>query len=127
MKNSLMKKFIGEEISAVFNTPPLFAKIPPCPDEFIWRNKKYRVMKNLMAWQDFTRRGLREKNMSPEHADRASLKGSWGVGRYYFRVESCDGEIFEIYYDRSPDNSIHRSGHWFLLSVFIDNIENIAG
>lgn len=118
----VMKKFIGEEIDVVFNTPPLFSKQPGCPDGFIWRNQKYSIVKILMAWQDFSRRGSPEKNMSPEHAERARLKGSWGVGRYYFRIETSEGEIFEIYYDRTPEKSTDRSGHWFLLNRNINNI-----
>jgi hypothetical protein len=119
----VLKKFIGEEIDVVFNTPPLFTKKPECPDELVWRNQKYRIVKILMAWQDISRRGSREKNMSPEHAERASLKGSWGVGRYHFRIETSKGEIFEIYYDRAPEKSADRSGHWFLLSRYINNIQ----
>lgn len=61
--------------------------------------------------------------MSPEHAERARLKGSWGVGRYYFRIETSEGEIFEIYYDRAPEKSADRSGHWFLLSRYFNNIQ----
>lgn len=111
-----LKKFIGEEIAVVFERPHIFTKSPECPDGFIWRNKKYRIAKNLTAWQDFSRRGARQKNMSPEHAKRANVKGSWGVGRYYFRIETDEGETYDIYYDRSPEKPSDRSGHWFLLS-----------
>ena len=118
-----LKKFIGEEIDVVFNKPPLFTKKPECPHGFVWRNQKYHIVKNLMAWQDFSRRGSQEKNVSPEHAERAKLKGSWGVGRYYFRIETSKGEIFEIYYDRAPESSTDRSGHWFLLNKYVNNIK----
>jgi hypothetical protein len=124
-ESRIVKKFISEEIVVIFNTPPLFTKKPEIPDGFIWRNQKYRIVKGLMAWQDFSRRGAREKNMSPVHAERASLKGSWGVGRYYFRIETSEGEIFEIYYDRAPEKSTDRSGHWYLLSTCVNNIQKI--
>jgi len=117
-----LKKFIGEEISVVYDSPPLFTKKPECPHGFVWRNQEFRIAKTLMAWQDFSRRGSREKNMSPEHAEHARLHGSWGVGRYYFRIETSEGEIFEIYYDRAPEKSADRSGHWFLLSRYVNNI-----
>ncbi len=125
-EEQFMKKFIGEEIAVVFNSQPLFSKQPKCPDGFVWRNQKYRIVKILMAWQDFSRRGSQEKNMSPEHAERARLKGSWGVGRYYFRIETSKGEIFEIYYDRAPEKSADRSGHWFVLTKYINNIQQFS-
>ena len=118
-----MKKFIGEEIEVLFDKTPLFSKRPDCPDGFIWREKEFKVAKNLKAWQDFSRRGSQQRNMSPEHAERVSMKGSWGVGRYFFQIETYEGEVFEIYYDRSPEKSDDRSGHWFLLSIDVKYIE----
>lgn len=77
-----------------------------------------------MVWQVFSRNGARQKNMSPEHAERASIKRSWGVSRYYFRIETSAGEIFEIYDDRAPEKLTDRNGHWFSLSRYVNNIKN---
>jgi hypothetical protein len=60
------------------------------------------------------RRGRMSNNMRPAHASRASRLGSWGVGRFYFRVKVDDGRIFEIYYDRAPADADNRKGAWFL-------------
>jgi hypothetical protein len=41
-------------------------------------------------------------------------RGSWGVGRYYFRVRTDTRQVFDIYYDRAPQNIEDRKGSWFL-------------
>jgi len=53
--------------------------------------------------------------MQPAHAQTASLRGSWGVGRFHFRVETECGRIFDLYYDRAPRDAFDREGAWFLL------------
>jgi hypothetical protein len=70
-------------------------------------------------------------NMRPAHAEAAAGRGSWGVGRFYFRVRVEDGRLFELYYDRAPrpaarrgkkdatdtgKDSKQRKGAWFLQS-----------
>jgi hypothetical protein len=54
------------------------------------------------------------RNMTPEHAATAERRGSWGVGRFYFRVKTEAGNIFDLYYDRSPKNVDDRKGGWYL-------------
>ena len=107
-------RFISEAIEVDFDQPPLLEKDPPCPSGFTWAGERFRVVELLAEWRDFRRRGKAERNMRPEHATRASLRGSWGVGRYYFRVRVEDGRVFEMYYDRSPGNADDRKGHWVL-------------
>jgi len=53
-------------------------------------------------------------NMAPVHLASAARNGSWGVGRFYFRVVVESGQIFEIYYDRAPKDVDNRKGGWFL-------------
>jgi hypothetical protein len=72
-----------------------------------------------MAWTDFSRHGREEKNMQAEHAARAHQKGSWGVGRYFFQIETASGRKFEIYFDRSSQKANDRKGHWYLLHELI--------
>ena len=110
------KNFIDEEIEVGFNSPPLYLKEPPCPATFTWRKNQFHVTDLLSAWRDFKRHGRMERNMQPEHDARARLKGSWGVGRFHFQVKTCEGPLFEIYFDRSPSNAGDRHGHWFLLA-----------
>jgi hypothetical protein len=107
--------FIGEPIEVIFDQPPALEKKPPCPNGFIWQGQTYRVATEIAEWVDFERRGKMAKNMQPEHAARASLKGSWGVGRFFFRVQVEGGRIFELYYDRAPQDVNRRKGTWFLL------------
>jgi hypothetical protein len=54
-------------------------------------------------------------NMRPSHIATASGRGSWGVGRFYFRVRLESGRIFDLYYDRAPKSADDRKGGWFLL------------
>jgi hypothetical protein len=54
------------------------------------------------------------KNMKPAHLREAERRGSWGVGRFYFRVRTDKERIFDLYYDRAPKQAADRLGHWFL-------------
>jgi hypothetical protein len=108
--------FMGERITPIFDHPPVYGKRPACPDGFCWRGQTCRIRISLEEWVDFTRRGRQARNMSTEHAAVASMRGSWGVGRYHFNVQVEDGRIFHIYYDRAPKNSDDRMGEWYLVS-----------
>ncbi len=112
---SLPLSFIDEPIEVVFDKPPFLEKSPTCPSAFLWRGETYPVVEMLGTWQDFRRRGRFARNMIPEHAATASRRGSWGVGRFYFRVRVQDGRVYDLYYDRAPESSGDRKGHWFLL------------
>jgi hypothetical protein len=112
-------QFIDEEITPIFSIPPLFEKIPECPEGFIWREKTYPIASMLGQWRDNRRRGKMGRNMAPAHASRASVVGSWGVGKFYFKVQVQDEGIYEIYYDRAPSGSGDRKGKWFLLRRWI--------
>ena len=109
-------KFIDEAIEVFFDSPPTFSKHPPCPSGFQWDGVYYNIKVSLYEWQDYNRRGKYKFTMRPSMIKRASKKGSWGVGRYTFIVETSSGRIFEIYYDRSPKNVDDRTGIWVLLS-----------
>ena len=107
-------RFIGEEITVAFDTPPVLSKSPDCPGGLVWRDETLRIQEVLEEWTDFTRRGRFARNMQPEHASVAASRGSWGVGRMYFRVQVEDGRLFELYYDRAPKDAGDRKGRWFL-------------
>jgi hypothetical protein len=106
--------FIDERIEVLFDTPPTIRKKPGCPDGFTWQGKSYRIVEMLDKWSDFTRRGKYARNMTPGHAAVASTRGSWGVGRFFFRVRTDSSQVFDLYYDRAPKNVSHRMGEWFL-------------
>lgn len=106
--------FYDEPIEVRFQVPPAREKTPPCPDGFTWREDEWAVAEKLAEWSDFTRRGHMARNMQPGHAAAASRRGSLGVGRFYFRVRVEDGRIFDIYYDRAPQDADRRKGQWFI-------------
>ena len=108
--------FIDEPVEVIFRQPPLLEKKPTCPDAFIWRGETYAVEEMLAEWSDYTRRGRMARNMQPQHAAAASRRGSWGVGRFFYRVRVAGGRIFEIYYDRAPKDAGDRKGKWYLFS-----------
>ena len=103
-----------EPIQAVFDSLPTYQKTPPCPNGFVWRGETYRIRQLLSEWVDYTRKGRMAKNMQPGHATLASRRGSWGVGRFSFEVETEGGRVFVIYYDRAPKDSSDRMGSWFI-------------
>jgi hypothetical protein len=106
--------FFDELIEVSFDSPPTLAKSPHCPDAFLWRGESFRVVELLEEWRDFRRRGRMSQNMRPSHSDRAAQRGSWGVGRFHFRVRVTDGRIYELYYDRAPVDTDDRKGKWFV-------------
>jgi hypothetical protein len=107
-------RFINEPIEVLFDRQPLLEKTPEPPTGFIWRGETYRIVALLAEWQDYRRRGRMARNMRPTHAAPAERRGSWGVGVFYFRVLSGDQRIFDLYYDRAPQDSDRRKGGWFL-------------
>jgi len=107
-------RFIGKEIQVGFEVKPALEKKPGPPDSFQWDGQDFRVESVFSEWQDFGRRGRMARNMRPHTAAKARRRGSWGVGRFYFRVLTTSGRIFDLYYDRAPKNAGHRKGSWFL-------------
>ncbi len=108
-------QFYDEPIEVIFDEPPVYEKKPECPKGFIWRGQTYLIVEVLEEWVDYRRRGKLDRNMKPAHLATARIKGSWGVGRFTFRVKVDSGQFFEFYYDRAPENSDNRKGNWFLM------------
>lgn len=107
-------RFIGEPIEALFERPPVLEKKPGCPDAFVWRGMCYQIIEKLNEWHSYRRRGRMALNMRPDHAALAAQRGSWGVGRDFFRVRVDTDQIFDLYYDRAPQDVDRRKGGWFL-------------
>ncbi|HEX7975496.1 MAG TPA: DUF6504 family protein [Anaerolineales bacterium] len=106
--------FIGEPVEVHFDLAPALEKKPGCPDAFSWQNQTFTIIELLSEWHDYRRRGRMARNMQPQHAAGASLRGSWGVGQDYYRVRTAEGRFFDLYYDRAPKTSDERKGGWFL-------------
>lgn len=107
-------RFISEPIQIQFDQPPALEKKPGCPDQFIWRGETYQIVELLSEWHDYGRKGRMAHNMRPEHAATAKRRGSWGVGRDYYRIKTDSGRIFDLYYDRAPNSIDDRKGSWIL-------------
>jgi len=107
-------RFVDEEVQVVFDRPPDLVKKPGPPSGFSWRDEGFRVVETLSTWTDYRRRGRMAQNMEEGHLETAARRGSWGVGRFYFRVRVEGGRVFDLYYDRAPDGPGDRAGHWFL-------------
>ncbi|MEJ2749257.1 MAG: DUF6504 family protein [Anaerolineae bacterium] len=113
--------FIGEPMTVECDKEPQFSKKPDCPDRIIWRGETLAVETVLETWRDYRRRGRMAQNMQPAHLRIAEQRGSWGVGRAYFRVRVMDGRCFEFYYDRAPKDADNRAGGWFLTQELFDS------
>jgi len=107
-------RFVAEPIQVTHEEAPVLKKDPECPDQFVWRRQTYQVVEQISAWRDYERRGLMARNMAPKHLASASRRGSWGVGRLYYRVRTNTGQVFDVYYDRRPRSVEQRKGQWFL-------------
>ena len=118
--------FIGAEISVAWDVPPAREKTPACPQAFTWDGSTYRIAALLAEWNDFTRHGRMARNMQPQHASRATIYGSLGVGRFFFRVKTESGQIFDLRYDRAIKSAIQRSGSWTLLQE-LEEIQTGSG
>jgi hypothetical protein len=106
--------FIGDEIQVEFDKPPTLTKRPDSPQRFLWQGELHKIVYVRSRWTDFERRGNMARNMQEHHLRVARQRGSWGVGRFYFRVETSSGRVFDLYYDRAPESAQDRAGHWFL-------------
>jgi hypothetical protein len=107
--------FISERVDPLFDGAPTLEKKPGCPAGFGWRGEIYRVERVISEWHDYARRGRAAHNMRPAHAEAAERRGSWGVGRDYYRVLTDGGRVFDLYYDRAPASAVDRKGTWYLL------------
>lgn len=107
-------QFIDEQVTVAFRQAPTLDKKPEAPASFTWRGLTFPIVDVVSTWFDFGRTGRQARNMSPAHHESALRRGSWGVGRYYFRVRTEGGRAFDLYYDRAPVKAGDRKGHWYL-------------
>ena len=111
-------RFIGVPIEVTHDRPPALEKRPGPPDGFTWQGRTRRVVEVLSEWHDYRQRGktasFYRKERGSYRAKAAEQRGSWGVGRDYYRVRTGSGEVFDLYYDRAPQGAGRRKGGWFL-------------
>jgi hypothetical protein len=117
-------RFIGAPIEVAYDQPPALEKRPGAPNGFTWEGRAYRVAAVLREWHDYRLRGKSEsfyvKERGSFRAKAAERRGSWGVGRDYYRVRTDSGEVFDIYYDRAPKGAGKGKGAWFLFRQVLE-------
>ncbi len=106
--------FFDESIEVQFMKPPAREKLPDCPGGFTWNGQAFKIVEAISEWTHFVRRGRYARNMEPAHAEVAARRGSLNFGRFFFRVRTDAGRIFDIYYDRAIKNVDDHKGHWFI-------------
>ncbi len=107
-------RFLGEPVTVEFDVEPTLSKSPTCPQRILRPGQTLAIVAVLEEWRDYRRTGRMRANMQADHALLASQRGSWGVGRFFFRVRVEDGRIFDLYYDRAPTGHAGRAGSWHL-------------
>jgi hypothetical protein len=124
MKTELPARFIGATIQVIHDRSPTLEKKPGPPDGFIWEERTYRVVEVLNEWHDYRQRGKTAtfyiKERGSFRAKAAERRGSWGVGRDYFRVRTDAGKVFDLYYDRAPQGTKRRKGCWVLYRQLLE-------
>jgi hypothetical protein len=115
---SMTADLYSEPIEVDFKREPLLEKKPGIPTSFSWRERVYLITGLIKEWHDYRLRKKMHKFYSGRRGNAPSMKpgmrGSWGVGRDYYRVQTDSGETFDIYYDRKPRGQKIK-GEWVLL------------
>jgi len=116
--NESLTRFIGEPIEVHHDRPPALEKRPGPPDGFTRLGRAHRVVEVLSEWHNYRQRGktaaFYRRERGSYRAKAAQRRGSWGVGRDYYRVRAASGEVFDLYYDRAPRGGDRPKGAWFL-------------
>lgn len=91
-----MPQFLSEKIQVTID------KTKRLPSSFVWNKKEYRISDVIAVWHDW---GFSE-GASPKARN-------WRLRhhRNYYRVQTSEDEVFEIYLDRK---SKKEEGEWFL-------------
>jgi len=84
-----MKQFIDKEIQVELLGGTFLERKPKCPTRIFWQDVWVRVLSLESSWDDFSRRGLKARNMHDKHLERAKVRGSWGVGKFYLPQKIC--------------------------------------
>lgn len=111
-----MPGFIGEEIVPIFDGPPELEKKAGPPAGFKWRGRDYAVKRVVKEWHEYDQPwpgGGWDGGRPPYALRGVRNRGSWGVGKDFYRVLTGDGRLFDLYYDRRPKGR-NRKGRWVL-------------
>jgi len=104
--------FVSEPITpldASFDTDGMAQGEPGLPRKFRWRKKEFAVAGVLEKWK--------------EHGDCAHGSGERYVRRHGYRVQTTDGTVFRLYFQRSfGRGKFQTRSRWW-----IHSIESCAG
>ena len=110
--------FISEEIEVWFREEPALKKKTGVPAGFVWSGERFEVSQLLAEWHDFGKAREAGDTRRTE-VQLVRTRGSWGLGRDYYRVRTVSGREFDIYYDRRP-KSREIIGVWVLWRELVD-------
>jgi len=104
---SCHKEFVSEPVIPVagsFDTSSMTTGEPGLPARFAWRGAEYEIARVLEKW----------KTTGPcRHGS-----GEQYVRRHWFRVETTDQCVMELYFDRQP-RSRQKMQRWWLATVVV--------
>ena len=99
--------FVSEPITpldASFDTAGMARGEPGLPRKFRWRKTEYTVARVLEQWK--------------EHGDCAHGSGERYVRKHGYRVETTDGAILRLYFQRSFGRAKFRTtSRWWIQSI----------
>jgi phosphoribosylglycinamide formyltransferase-1 len=97
--------FISEPIKparATFDAGRMALGEPGVPQEFTWRNRTFKVKKIRRRW----------RKLGPcTHGSREMY-----VRKHFYDIETEDGEVMTVYFDRNPIKGRAGRPRWWLFS-----------
>jgi len=101
------EKLISEAVEAVFDggaeDRPVAAGEPVTPQALVWRGTRYPVLRVLSSGRD----------LGPcTHGS-----GERYVRRHWYRIETTDGAVLRVYFERRPRIRGKAGRRWWLYSI----------
>ncbi len=108
------ERFVGCQVAVCLPPGHYPRRDPPAPLSFTLQGQVFDVLEVLQEWWDYTNLSPAQRTYRPSYHRSSARRGSFGLGRHYFRVRTSCG-VFLIYYDRRPTPS-SRGGSWVVVS-----------
>lgn len=100
------ENFVGEQINPVkstFDTKAMARGEPGLPKRFVWRNKEYKINTILEKWKEASGRKPGSKELY--------------VRKHWFKIETTNGYIMKIYFERKAKSKTQWKSRWWLYSI----------
>jgi len=100
------EKFVSEPIRPIagtFDTGAMARGEPGLPARFVWRKNEYSVAQVMNKWKETSpcKHGASEKY----------------VRRHWYKIQTADGEVMQIYFERKPMTRGQGKLRWWLYSI----------